>query len=120
MIVQRPLQWSIVLATIAGVLLARAEAQERMVIHVDDVQRRTCPSTECGVIGRFFSGESVPVYETTNGWSRVSGYYSAGCHDGRSAFVERGPSACTAANGIVSGEFAEWVRSEFLAQEVEG
>ncbi len=120
MILQRPLRWSIALAMITGLLLARAEAQVRMVIHVDDVQRRTCPSMECGVIGRFFSGESVPAYETVNGWSRVSGYYSAGCHDGRSAFVERGPNACTETNGIVGGEFAEWVRSEFLAQEAKG
>ena len=107
------------LVTIACVLLVPAKAQQRMVIHADDVKRRTCPSVECGVIGRFFFGESVPVYESLSGWSRVSSYYSAGCHEGRSAFVERGPSACTEANGIVRGELAEWVRSEFLAEDVE-
>jgi hypothetical protein len=108
------------LVVVAGALPVQVNAQERMVIHVDDVRRRTCPSTECGVVGGFFLGESVPVYETMNGWSRVSGYYSAGRHDGRSAFVETGPVACTEANGIAQGEFAEWVRSEFLAREVKG
>ena len=120
MIRHDPLRWSIAFAAIAGALLVPAAAQERMVINVDDVQRRTCPSVECGVVGRFFFGESVPVFETLNGWSRVSGYYSAGCNDGRSAFVERGPSDCTETNGIVRGEFAEWVKSEFLAQEARG
>ena len=120
MIRHDPILYWCTVVIIAGAWLAQASAQERMVIHVDDVKRRTCPSMECGVIGRFFFGESVPVYQTMNGWSRVSGYYSAGCHDGRSAFVETGPSACTQANGIAQGEFAEWVRSEFLARETDG
>lgn len=101
-------------------LLAPAAAQERMAIHTDEAKRRTCPSEECGIIGRFFSGESVLVYESANGWSRVSRYYTAGCHDGRSAFVEVGHNECTKANGIVQGEFAEWVKSAFLAEEAGG
>jgi hypothetical protein len=120
MISDNPILRLLALAAVAGALPVPAATQERMAIQVEDVKRRTCPSMECGVIGRFFSGESVPVYESRNGWSRVSGYYSAGCHDGRSAFVELGPSACTEANGIVRGEFAEWVRSEFLTHEAEG
>ena len=112
--------WQLTLVATACALLVPVKAQERMVVHVDDVYRMTCPSTECGVIGRFYFGESVPVHESLNGWSRVSGYYSAGCHDGRSAFVERGPSACTEANGIVGGEFAEWIRSDSLARGAEG
>ena len=104
---------------IACGLLAPAAAQERMVIHSDDAKRRTCPSEQCGVIGigRFFSGESVVVYESADGWSRVSRYYTAGCHEGRSAFVEIGHNECTKANGIEQGEFAEWVKSDFLAAE---
>ena len=107
-------------AAIACALLAPAAAEERMVIHADDVKRRTCPSEQCGIVGRFFSGESVVVYESADGWSRVSRYYTAGCHDGRSAFVEVGHSECTKANGIVQGEFAEWVRSAFLEEEAGG
>ena len=108
---------ALVFAAIACGLLVPAMAQERMVIGVDDAKRRTCPSEQCGVIGRFFSGESVMVYESTDGWSRVSRYYTAGCHDGRSAFVEVGHDECTKANGIVQGEFAEWVRSASLAAD---
>src|SRR5690606_14712275 len=88
---------------IASSLLAAAAAEERMVIHSDEAKRRTCPSERCGVIGRFFSGESVMVYESADGWSRVSRYYTAGCHDGRSAFVELGQNECTKDNGIEQG-----------------
>jgi len=108
---------SLVFAAVACGLLAPATAQERMVVQADDAKRRTCPSEQCGIVGRFFSGESVPVYERADGWSRVSRYYTAGCHDGRSSFVEVGHSECTKANGIVQGEFAEWVKSAFLAEE---
>jgi hypothetical protein len=108
-----------VAVTACGVL-APASAQERMMIHADEAWRRTCPSEQCGIVGRFFSGESVPVYESANGWSRVSRYYTAGCHDGRSAFVEVGHDQCTKTNGIVQGEFAEWVKSAFLAQDARG
>ena len=110
---------SLVFAAVACGLLAPAPAaaEERMVIHSDDAKRRTCPSEQCGVIGRFFSGESVVVYESADGWSRVSRYYTAGCHEGRSAFVEIGHNECTKANGIEQGEFAEWVKTDFLAAE---
>jgi hypothetical protein len=107
----------LVLATVACGLLAPAAAQERMVVRADDAKRRTCPSEQCGIVGRFFSGESVPVFERADGWSRVSLYYTAGCHDGRSSFVEVGHDECTKANGIVQGDFAEWVKSAFLAAE---
>jgi hypothetical protein len=92
-------------------------ADTRMRIDTDTSKRRTCPSTECGVVGRFFLNESVPVYETVDGWSRVSIYYSAACSSGHSALVDSGPSRCEAANGITNGEFAEWVKSEFLTAE---
>lgn len=106
------------LAAIVVVICALAAAAgERMTVAGGEVERRTCPSAECGVVGRFFPGESVFVHETVEGWSRVSNYYSAACHDGRSSFVETGPDECTEANGIVQGEFAEWVRSEALADE---
>jgi hypothetical protein len=94
-----------------------ADAQRRMWIDSESNKRRTCPSIECGVVGRFFIGESVTVYRTVNGWSQVSGYYSAGCNDGRSAFVDSGRRDCTKENGIDKGEFAEWVRSDFLTAE---
>lgn len=94
-----------------------AGAEERMWVAIDDLQRRTCPSTECGVVGRFFFQESVIVFEKEDEWSRVSRYHSAGCYEGVSAFVEEGNPECSADNGIRGGEFAEWVQSKFLAAE---
>jgi hypothetical protein len=98
------------------VLVPAAEAEERMWIAKDDVVRRTCPSVDCGVVGGFFFGEAVMVFETKNGWSRVSRRYPAACYDGKSIFVEAGPSECTEANGIRQGELAEWVESGSLAE----
>lgn len=92
-----------------------AEAQSRMSVTDDANLRRTCPSLECGVVGRFHRGESIVVYESVDGWSRVSGYYTAGCFDGHAAFVDSGSDACTVENGIRNGELAEWIRSDFLS-----
>jgi hypothetical protein len=94
-----------------------ADAETRMWINTDDSKRRTCPSVECGIVGRFYFRESVVVYETMDGWSRVSRYYSAGCQEGRSAFVDFGRDDCSKSNGIKAGEFAEWVKSDFLTSQ---
>jgi hypothetical protein len=88
-----------------------------MVVASETIVRRTCPSADCGGIGRFNLGESVVTYETVDGWARVSPYYTAGCNNGQSAFVQMGPSDCTPENGIKRGEFAEWVRAEFLTPD---
>jgi len=91
-----------------------AGADTQMWVNSDLSKRRTCPSIECGIVGRFFFRESVVVYETSDGWSRVSRYYTAGCSGGRSAFVDFGRSDCVEENGIEDGKFAEWTRSDFL------
>ncbi|MET0170310.1 MAG: hypothetical protein ABW191_08050 [Aliihoeflea sp.] len=101
------------LAVIATTSLA--ESQARMSVTDNDSVRRTCPSLECGVVGSFHRGESIVVYESVDGWSRVSGYYTAGCFDGHAAFVDSGSDACTAENGIRNGELAEWMRTDFLS-----
>ncbi|MBL0933874.1 MAG: hypothetical protein IBJ07_03895 [Rhizobiaceae bacterium] len=101
---------------VAAAGIAPAAAQSRMSVSNEDNLRRTCPSLECGAIGRFYAGESIVVYETVEGWSRVSEYYTAGCFDGRSLFVESGLDACTAENGINDGELAEWIRTDFLVK----
>lgn len=100
---------------VAAGAVTPGNAESRMWIDSDASKRRTCPSLECGIVGRFFFRETVVVYETRDGWSRVSGYYSAACSGGRSAFVDSGRSDCSESNGITNGEFAEWVRSDFLA-----
>lgn len=87
----------------------------RMWVAVEGLQRHTCPSATCGVVGRFFFRESLFVRESLKGWTRVSPYKSAGCYEGRSTYVQAGPDSCSVENGIVQGEFAEWVRSDLLA-----
>lgn len=107
------------MAAVAAIFLSStALAQMRMRV-IGEGLRRTCPSAECGVVGRFFPGESVFIYESVDGWSRVSAYYTAGCHEGRAAMVVSGPDDCTEANGIREGEFAEWISEKGLTAEDE-
>lgn len=94
-----------------------AAGDTRKWVAVDQLERFTCPSTECGIVGRFFFRESLPVLETKDGWSRVSYYRTAGCFDGKSLYVETGRDECVADNGIVNGKYSEWVLSDFLASE---
>lgn len=89
-------------------------AQTRMWVGVDDLGRHSCPSIECGIVGRLFFRESVLVYQTNDGWARISGYSTAGCHEGKAAFVQSGRKDCSKENGISNGEFAEWVESRKL------
>ncbi|WP_163269355.1 hypothetical protein [Chelativorans alearense] len=102
-------------AVVSGAFPALADS--RMWVAVEDLRRFTCPSTQCGIVGRFFFRETLPVLETSNGWSRVSRQKAAGCFDGKSLYVESGPSDCTAENGIKQGKFSEWVRSKFLVED---
>lgn len=90
------------------------DAQERLWVNVDSLYRRTCPSKECGTVGKQFFRESVPVYERRDGWVRTTKLYDAFCIGGRSEFVDKGPAECIPENGIYDGKFAEWVMEEYL------
>ena len=81
----------------------------------DRLNRRTCPSTDCGVVGQFFFREGTDVFEERDGWARVSRYYDAFCVNGRSEYVDSGDSRCDPENGIVDGNFAEWVATDFIS-----
>lgn len=76
---------------------------------------RTCPSTQCAVTGWITDGSKVTVYEEKSGWSRIDEPHSAMCINGMSGMVDSGNAACTPANGIVDGQFARWVSSDYLA-----
>ena len=82
----------------------------------DRLNRRTCPSTRCGVVGQFFFREAARILETKNGWARISGYYDASCVNGRSEYVDEGNAECNPDNGIVDGRLAEWVSTQFLSE----
>lgn len=81
------------------------------------LERRTCPSTSCGVVGQLFFREKATVLETSNGWGRLTGFYDAACKDGISQYVDTGRKNCTKENGIVDGRFAEWALLRPLSKE---
>lgn len=115
--IRTPLQ-----ALVVGVVLAAgatsALAESKLWVTSDRLERRTCPSEECGSVGQLMFREGVTVFEVKGAWSRISKPYSASCSSyGYSQYVERGNKACTEANGIVDGQFAEWVSSKHLSAE---
>lgn len=83
----------------------------------DRLNRRTCPSLDCGVVGQFFFREGTKVLERHDGWARVTRPYDASCVNGRSQYVDAGNAACDPSNGIEGGRFAEWVSAEFLTAD---
>lgn len=110
----KSLIWATILIGAAATGSAMAETQ--MWVTSDTANRRTCPSTECGVVGKLFFRESAKVAETKNGWGRVSKFYDALCVSGRSGYVDSGRADCTAENGIVDGQFAEWIKLDLLSE----
>lgn len=81
----------------------------------DNLNRRTCPSTQCGIVGQFSFQEKIKIFETREGWARVTKYYNAGCEGGKSIYVDFGESNCLPNNGIINNRFAEWVFMHFLS-----
>jgi hypothetical protein len=98
------------------VLSAQTEPAE-MFVTAEQLSVRSCPSTDCGRISWLLTGQKVTVFETSDGWARISKSYDAACVDGISEYVDSGQSECTAANGIIDGNMAEWVSMEFLTAE---
>jgi hypothetical protein len=90
---------------------------QQMWVTSDTLNRRTCPGTHCGAVGKLFFRESATIYERRNGWGRVSKYYDASCVGGRSEYVDSGNAACDPSNGIVDGKFAEWISIEFVSAD---
>lgn len=99
-------------ATAANATSSNASA---MWVTAERIDRHTCPSKKCGVVGTFDFREPAAVAETKDGWARVSRYYDASCRSGRSEFVETGNAECVRANGILDGQFAEWVEAKNLS-----
>ncbi len=90
-------------------------AEQKMWVGSDSLLRYTCPSTECGSVGRLYFREAVTVFESRRGWARITGYYDASCQNGNSQYVDFGWRACSPENGIVNGQMAEWVNLSSLA-----
>lgn len=92
-----------------------ALADAKLWVTSDRLDRRTCPSVECGSVGQLMFREAATVFEVKGKWSRISKFYSASCTLGQSDYVDMGNKACTKANGVIDGKFAEWVESKYLS-----
>ena len=98
-------------------VLEEQSPSERLWVVTKHVDRHTCPSSKCGVVGRAFFREALNALEKRDGWVRVTKLYDASCSNGRSQYVDEGNSSCSSANGIVDGKFAEWVPDSSLSAD---
>jgi hypothetical protein len=97
-------------------LTAPAGAATDAWVTTDRLNRRTCPSEKCGIVGMLMFREKVTILEENAGWARVTKYYNASCSNGNSDFVDTGNKTCSQANGIVNGQLAEWVSMTHLSK----
>lgn len=77
--------------------------------------RYTCPSKDCGVVGKFYFREGVTVIEEKAGWARITKPYDGACKQNKSRYVDVGNSTCSSDNGFVDGKFSEWVELSGLS-----
>lgn len=89
-------------------------ADSNLWVSSDRATRHTCPSEKCGAAGVLMFREGVEVFERKGDWVRITKPYSASCYSGVSEYVKSGNKACTPSNGIVNGQFAEWVNTKAL------
>ena len=54
-----------------------AIAQQKLWVSSDRVERYTCPSLECGIVGQLMFREGVNALETKGVWIRVTEQYDA-------------------------------------------
>jgi len=94
----------------------RQKATKRLWATSERLNRRTCPSDSCGVVGQLFFREGVTVHEQRDRWARITQPYDASWVGGRSEYVDTGNAACDPANGITEGQFAEWVSTAYLSE----
>lgn len=92
------------------------EGEKRRWVTSERLNRRTCPSERCGVVGQLFFREGVKVHEVRDGWARITPFYDASCLGGRSEYVDSGNTECDDLNGIVDGQLAEWVSLGYLSE----
>lgn len=105
-----------VAALLSAAATLLAAAGDLYWVAVEHVDRRTCPSTNCGVVGYLRYKDKVEVHEVKSGWVRISGEHNAMCSGGRSELVESGNDECVPKNGITKGNFAEWVPMQQLSK----
>jgi len=91
--------------------------EEKMWVTSQYLDRHTCPSKDCGVVGRLMFREGTNVFETQGEWVRITENYNAMCVGGVSEFVDSGNAQCVPQNGITDEQFAEWVLASSLSKD---
>jgi len=114
--------WGVIMKTAMMVLIvlflsAPVLADTVAWVTINKLNRRTCPSTSCGIIGQLEKKEQVTILEEKDDWARISIHYDAGCKNGFSLFVVEGNKKCSPENGIVDGMMAEWVSKQYVSGE---
>jgi hypothetical protein len=82
------------------------------------LEKRTCPSTSCAVVGYLAFREPVSVYGFDGAWAQVSEERKALCVNGRFRFAKEGSDACDPSNGIDDGIYYEWIPAEEIAEHL--
>ena len=82
----------------------------------DRLDRHSCPAETCGIVGQLFFREAATPLEEKDGWVRISEPYAAFCENGVNEYVDSGNNACTEENGVVGGDFSEWVQKAQLSE----
>lgn len=85
-------------------------------INGDGVDKHSCPSPECGVVGQLSFRDPVDVYDMDGGWVRVSPARKALCVNGRTRFIKKGSDLCDPSNGIEGGTYYDWIPADYLSR----
>ena len=73
------------LALMVAATTLPAYASEKAWVAAERLNRRTCPATNCGIVGRLFSREGVQIFEKRGDWARVENRSSDGAWTQRAA-----------------------------------
>ena len=85
-------------------------------VNRDGVEKHSCPSAGCGVVGRLSFRDPVALHGSDGAWVRISEARKALCVNGRTRIIREGNDRCDPANGIYSGVFYEWIPAEYLSK----
>jgi len=80
-------------------------------VTVDNLNRRTCPTSTCGIVGVLKFREKATILEEKASWARITKYYDASCVNGFSHYVDSSNKKCVSSNG----KFSEWVSVKYLS-----
>ncbi len=103
-----------ILAILAMLGASPSFAADTYWVTADFLNRRTCPSTHCGIVGQLFYREEVTAYEERDGWVRISKPSDTSCREGQSDYLDAGGTSCSDSNGKEYSKSAEWVASKYL------